>query len=267
MTQRIKNLALLTLWAAALVFLFTATSHCQSPLIQKPMVSIEFDDGLSSSLNGIAMFDAAGIPTSWCIITDSAHLNNVAGGYATDADVVAYAANPQHEVMNHTQSHPDMSTLTLAQQNAQFANAQTYLTNLLGKAPTQACLPFGHHNSNSVAAAINAGLQTDATVYGVTTPGSYDGGVYSWTDPWILPRYPFTITTSSNYMHSVIEFSISQSRWVIIVLHGVDTGSSSSINSSQISDLISYIQSKGTSVTLVTRSQGVAALGLTQIQK
>lgn len=235
---------------------------------QKAMVSFEFDDGFFSAyIIGIPMFEAAGYPVTSCIITS--HLGNT--GYMTQNEVVNLDTRGKgHEICAHTRNHYDLATLTPAQQQVEIVGGKADLEAIVGHPVNNFAYPFGHHNNPTVGTVMQAGFHSAGTVYGTTGTSYYDNGTDGATNPFIIGRYPFTSTTSSSYMHSVIDYAIAHNKWVVIVLHSVDDPNSSiSINSSQITDLIQYTQVKvaANQITVVTREQGIQALGLQQLQK
>lgn len=124
----------------------------------------------------------------------------------------------------------------------------------------------------TIGTTILAGFQSAGTVYGALTtpawPVRYNDGANSGTNPLILPRFPMTSTTTSNFAHSLVDYSITHQKWIVFLFHRVDeTGADISVTHQFIQDLIAYIQSKGTPVTVVTRLQGIATLGLDQLQR
>ena len=77
-----------------------------------------------------------------------------------------------------------------------------------------------------------------------------------------------TSTTTSSYAHSLVDYGINHQKWIVFLFHRVDeAGADISVTHQFIQDLIAYIQSKGKAVTVVTRSQGIKALGLEQLQR
>lgn len=237
---------------------------------QKAMVSFEFDDGFQSGYDfGIPYFAAAGYPITQCIITG--HLNTP--NYMTTQEVINVDTQNGNETCAHTRNHYDLATLTPQQQSDEILGGKADLEAIIGHPVTSFAYPFGHHNNSAVGYVMLSGVQSAGTVYGTTNPTSmpyyfYNTGANYATDPMILPRFPMVSTTSSSYAHSLVDYSINHQKWIVILFHRVDeTGNDISVTHQFIQDLILYVQSKGTQVTVVTRSQGVATLGLQQLQK
>jgi peptidoglycan/xylan/chitin deacetylase (PgdA/CDA1 family) len=240
-----------------------------APVTQKPMVSVEFDDGFQSAYdNGYPYFDAAKMPVTSCIITG--RLNTP--GYLSYSEVRNLDQVRHYEICAHTITHRDLSTLDAATQQSEIQGSKTFLETLLGHPITQFAYPFGNHNNVTVGMTMLAGFQSAGTVYGTlnatTSPVRYNDGANSGTNPFILPRFPMTSTATSNFAHSLVDYSINHQKWIVFLFHRVDeTGADTSVTHQFIQDLIAYIQSKGTGVTVVTRSQGIATLGLEQLQR
>jgi peptidoglycan/xylan/chitin deacetylase (PgdA/CDA1 family) len=262
--------------------LLAGAAHGQS-VNQKAMVSFEFDDGFYSGYSiGVPMFEAAGYPVTSCIVTG--HLNTT--GYMTRPEVVDLDTREfwdptktkklRHEICAHTRNHRDLAsvTLTLAQQSDEILGGKADLEAIVKHPVKNFAYPFGHHK-NSAVGYVMQGFNSAGTVYGTIGTSYYDNGTDAATNPFIIGRYPFTKTTSSSYMHAVINYAISHQKWVVIVLHSVDDSCNvppdqcTSINSSQITDLIQYTQSKvaANQITVVTREQGLETLGIDQLQK
>ena len=240
-----------------------------APVTQKAMISVEFDDGFQSAYdNGYPYFDSAKMPLTSCIITG--RLNTP--GYLSYSEVRNLDQVRHYEICAHTVTHRDLSTLDAGSQQGEIQGSKTFLEAFLGHPVTQFAYPFGNHNNVTVGTTMLAGFQSAGTVYGTlnnpTWPVRYNDGANSGTNPFILPRFPMTSTTTSNFAHSLVDYSINHQKWIVFLFHRVDeTGADISVTHQFIQDLIAYIQSKGTAVTVVTRSQGIATLRLEQLQQ
>jgi peptidoglycan/xylan/chitin deacetylase (PgdA/CDA1 family) len=260
--------------AAAIGLLLIAVAGSvrgQAPgmVTQKAMISVEFDDGFKSAYdNGYPYFDTAKMPVTSCIITG--RLNTP--GYLSYSELRNLDQVRHYEICAHTITHRDLSTLDGATQQSEIQGSKIFLETLLGHPVTQFAYPFGNHNNVTVGTTMLAGFQSAGTVYGTldtsTWPVRYNDGANSGTNPFVLPRFPMTSTTTSNFAHSLVDYSISHQKWIVFLFHRVDElGADISVTHEFIQDLIAYIQSKGAAVTIITRSQGIAALGLDQLQR
>src|SRR5262245_14007263 len=84
------------------------------------VVSINFDDGYESAYeNGLPIVEDAGFKTTQFIIT------KVVGGpgYVTRGQILAMQ-NSGHEIGDHTRTHPNLTTLSPAQQKNEIVGAQ-----------------------------------------------------------------------------------------------------------------------------------------------
>jgi peptidoglycan/xylan/chitin deacetylase (PgdA/CDA1 family) len=226
--------------------------------------SFDFDDGFQSGYDfGLPLFDAAGWKVTECIITKRFG----ARGYVTQAEVQDENRRG-HEMCAHTRTHQDLALLTQAQQSDEILGSKADLEALVGHTVVSFAYPFGHHNNSAVGYAMIAGFQNATTVYGTTGTSTYDNGTTANTNPFIIGRYPMISTTSMSYSHAIVDYAISHNVWVVFLFHSVDDPTSSiSVRHQFIQDLISYVQSKGRAIQVVTTSQGIATLGLQQLQK
>jgi peptidoglycan/xylan/chitin deacetylase (PgdA/CDA1 family) len=265
--ERILITAAIILQLVALAGL--VRGQAPAPVTQKAMISVEFDDGFQSAYdNGYPYFDAAKMPVTSCIITG--RLNTP--GYLSYSELRNLDQVRHYEICAHTVTHRDLSTLDAATQQSEIQGSKTFLETLLGHPVTQFAYPFGNHNNVTVGSTILAGFQSAGTVYGTlntpTWPVRYNDGANSGTNPFILPRFPMTSTTTSSFAHALVDYSVNHQKWIVFLFHRVDeTGADISVTHEFIQDLIAYIQSKRTAVTVVTRSQGIATLGLDQLQR
>jgi peptidoglycan/xylan/chitin deacetylase (PgdA/CDA1 family) len=112
-------------------------------------IYITVDDGWTPSAQVLAIMRRTRLPVTAFLIQDAAQQNLpywrafvAAGGTVGD----------------HTVSHPDLSTLTLSQATAQWAQARQALGKWLGAAPVLGRPPYGDFNPAVEAAAYRAGL-------------------------------------------------------------------------------------------------------------
>src|SRR5215472_7647581 len=95
------------------------------------VVSINFDDGYESAYdNGLPIVERAGFKTTQFIITKEVG----EPGYVTKGQILAMQ-NSSHEIGDHTQTHPNLTTLTPAQQKDEIVGAQQALAEM-GVNPT-----------------------------------------------------------------------------------------------------------------------------------
>src|SRR5882724_2277807 len=84
------------------------------------VVSINFDDGYESAYEiGLPIVEHAGFKTTQFIITKEVGTAT----YVTTGQILAMQ-NSGHEIGDHTRTHPDLTTLTPAQQNDEIVGAQ-----------------------------------------------------------------------------------------------------------------------------------------------
>ena len=130
----------------------------------RPIISITDDDSYASFYNnGLPILQKYGLTSTDYIITS--YIDNVSG-YMSSAQVKGLYAAGQ-EIGSHSVDHPDLTTLTAAQQDAELKNSQTFLQNLIGVPITDYAAPYGSYNQQ---------VETDAAKYYKSSPSSTDPG-------------------------------------------------------------------------------------------
>lgn len=132
------------LWLFGLALGLTLTGTAVSA---QTTVSLTFDDGLLSATTAQAILDAHGMKGTFYIIsgligTDPSYYLGLAPIQAIQAD--------GHEIGGHTITHPDLPTLTTAQQQHEICDGRTQLVGL-GFNPTSFAYPYGDATSTTEA--------------------------------------------------------------------------------------------------------------------
>jgi len=199
------------------------------------LVTFVFDDGPDTNLSIKTLFDAQGEVACAAIPTD--YIGT--GGYMTWANVITLQAGGW-EILNHGETHTNLTTLNEAQIRAEFDVSQA-LFKANGITPTNMAYPHA---------------DTNETVTGVVQEyfrSGRLGGVY--VNPQIIDVYVLVSRhaddhTLINDYKADVDIAKAGNRWVIFYIHSTDEDDETMLNT-----LIDYIQAEG--VDIVTINQGL----------
>lgn len=204
-------------------------------------VSITFDDGFQSAYNILPILDKAGVRGTWYVIT---HMLNKQE-YMSSEEVKRLAADGQ-EIGAHSQTHPHLPTLTLAQQEQEIGGSSTDLA-ALGVNAKSFAYPYGEFNDSTVAALVHAGFQSART-----TDRTRDG-----QNPYQLQGFSVSPTTTLGEILGAIDFAKRNGTWVILTFHRFDeTGNPISVPRELLQQTVDYIVRN--KIKTVTVSEGMA---------
>lgn len=155
-----------------------------------------------------------------------------------------------HEIGVHTQTHPDLSKLTVDQQSQEILGAFDDLV-ALGIHPAFFAYPYGAYNDITVSIA-------RSTFVG--SRGVNQGFVDKTSDPQLLNAFTIESTAYHIYCFDDIAALINQAvvngKWMIIVFHRVDNdrGDGISVPHQTIQQVVNYLVTN--KIRVVTMSQG-----------
>lgn len=175
----------------------------------RPLVSITDDDGFADFYdNGLPILQKYGLPSTAYIISSYIgsspyiSLNQLKSLYAAGV-----------EIGSHSVTHPDLSTLTAAKQNAELKNSQTTLQKDLGITITDYAAPYGAYNQQIV---------TDAAKYYQTYRGVEAGyNAKNNFDPMNLQVQNITNTTTVADIQGWLQEAAATNTWLILVYHQI----------------------------------------------
>jgi peptidoglycan/xylan/chitin deacetylase (PgdA/CDA1 family) len=177
-----------------------------------------------------------------------------------------------NEIGGHTVTHPDLTTLTLTQQQQQICGGRVALSNM-GFPQYDFAYPFGATNAQVESVVQSCGYNAGRVVGGVVSPGTCNGCPYAETippgDPYatITPDSVTTTTTLDDLETYVTQAEQHGGGWVQIVMHHGCAGSgcpSESIDPAMFSSFLDWLQARGTSVKTVHQVIGGALQPLVQ---
>jgi peptidoglycan/xylan/chitin deacetylase (PgdA/CDA1 family) len=220
-----------------------------STVFDKGYVSLTFDDGwLSAYQNAVPILNAAGFKSNQYIVTD--YLTSNYPGYVKPVHVLDMQSDG-HVIDAHTRSHPNLTTLTSSQQQAEIAGSRQDLLDL-GATPVSAfAYPLGAYNSSVQQQVRNAGF-----IGARSSNGGYND---KRTDKYALRRVSMENTTTLAKIKADIDAALMEKRWVILLFHEVNTsGHRYSVTPAMFQQIVDYLKQKG--VTPITIQQGLSKM-------
>lgn len=216
------------------------------------IVSLTFDDGSADQMAAVSSLAAHGMHGTFYI--DSALVAS-SGYYMNWAQVDATANG--NEIGGHTLDHPDLTTLSPAQQTHEICDDRQALT-ARGYDPVSFAYPYAKWDVTSRAAAQSCGYTSARGVGNVgCLPGCVPAETLPPPDPYVL-RTPAGVTNSTP-VATLEDYVTNAARngggWVILVLHNIcNACSANALTASDFTTLLDWLQgqaSAGVSVKTV----------------
>jgi peptidoglycan/xylan/chitin deacetylase (PgdA/CDA1 family) len=181
------------------------------------VVTLGFDDGLASQYDHRSILQAHNAPVTYFI--NSGNVGKA--GYFTWAQI-ADLAGAGNEIAGHTLDHPDLTTLSSADQQREVCDDRNALL-AHGYEARNFAYPFGAWNAGVESVVSGCGYSTARTTGGTDYP---EGPEYAETLP---PKNPLTLraieprltTTLATYEDIVEKARFSGGGWVNLVQHDV----------------------------------------------
>ncbi|MGD0284408.1 MAG: polysaccharide deacetylase family protein [Candidatus Saccharimonadales bacterium] len=215
--------------------------------LNRPLISITDDDSYASFYtNGLPILQKYGLTSTDYIITS--YIDNV-DGYMSSAQVKGlYAAG--EEIGSHSVDHPDLTTLTATQQNAELQNSQIFLQNLIGAPVTDYAAPYGSTNSQVVANADKYYKSYRGVEAGYNAKNNFDANN-------LLVQNVIDTTTLAQIQSWIAEAQATNT-WLILVYHQVDPDSAAGEYNTYPSDFDAQMSAvKASGITVETVSQAL----------
>jgi peptidoglycan/xylan/chitin deacetylase (PgdA/CDA1 family) len=210
------------------------------------VASFTFDDGQTGQLtNGVPALEAAGFRGTFYIISDGMGW----GSANLTAGQVAQLAAQGHEIGDHTRDHANLSTLSAAQIDAEFADSVAALKAKAGVTPTTCAYPYG---------AVNSTVEAIAAKYFAACRGTASGGGGAGSDRYDLTVFYLHSTTTAAQVRAAVDAAKAAGTWVILVYHGVGTGGTTDdVSAAQFADQVAAVKASG--IRVATVSQALAS--------
>ncbi|WP_164009529.1 polysaccharide deacetylase family protein [Pyxidicoccus trucidator] len=222
------------------------------------IVSLNFDDCLSSQLQAASMLEARGMRGTFFI--NSARLGM--SGRLT-LDQVRALRDAGHEIGGHTLTHPRLTTLSADDQRKEICNDRVALLNA-GFRVTSFAYPFGDKDSFTRQVVIDCNYNSARESGGLRSPGGSSSNPYGEPVP---PADAYAIRTHGSVQNTttldtlkawVLNAENSSGGWVPIVFHHIcapcDPPQQYSISPANLTAFLDWLAprvSRGTTVALM----------------
>lgn len=232
----------------------TSTPATHAPF-SRPLVSFEFDDGWQSAYKyGLPVMKSFGFTPTMYIITDTAQHNADygVGTYMTPAQIQDWVAQ-DGDIGAHTVDHADLTTLTLAQAQAEMVNSNAYLMNgLLGESPALFATPY---------CASNTMVTNLARQYyqGMRNCDDPTNKPESW-DQYNIHSISIENSTTLTDIQAILADTIASNGWTVLAFHEVGTpidptDPTYTVSIAQLTAIAQAVKDSG--VTVVSSQQGL----------
>ena len=175
------------------------------------IASLTFDDGTIGQYNhGRPILRTHGMNATFYIVSDALGW----GGSNINATQAKQLLADGDDIGNHTRDHSDLTTLSSAQIDAEFANAQSAIESQVGVTPTNCAYPYGGSNSTveTIAARYFKGCRG-------TSGGTNQGSALNAYD--LVTFYMGQATTAAQ-VRAAADSAKANDQWIIFTYHGVD---------------------------------------------
>jgi len=214
------------------------------------MVTFSLDDSwLSQYVNALPILQAAGIKGTFYLTTTP--LVESWQYFMTPTQVIDIAAKG-HEIAGHTLTHPDLTTLTQANIDAQIADSRRYLQTLTGAPVNTFAYPYGFRNALVKSRVPVAGYSSARTV---DLPGLND----ATTDKYELRSITLLSSQTLADITSQVDLAKANKQWLILTIHEVNTGGDAYFTTpTRLQQIVNYVKSSG--IKIVTIGEGRALM-------
>lgn len=213
-------------------------------------VSLRFDDGwLSQYENALPKLSSAGLKGTFYIVTHQMAEDGYSGFINRTQLKEIY--NAGQEIGAHTRTHPFLSQLSPADQQAEIAGARQDLLAWQVGPVTSFAYPYGDYDSTTLATVAQAGFSTAAaTINGYVMPTS---------DRYQLQRESVEVRTTVAQVKQWIDAAVANKQWLILSFHEVnESGNQYSTTPDTFNQIVDYLVQK--QVPVIPVSQGLQSL-------
>jgi peptidoglycan/xylan/chitin deacetylase (PgdA/CDA1 family) len=222
-----------------------ASAQPPKPVAGNGMASLTFDDGqLVQYQYAWPALKSAGYLGTFYVVSDAMNW----GPPSMSASQVSQLAAAGNEIGNHTRDHADLTDLTSAQIQAEFADSVKALT-ATGASVTTCAYPYG---------AVNATVKSIAAKYFKACRGTDGGTNGSGADAYDLRVYYVQASTTAAQVRAAADAAKSSGSWIIFVYHGVGTAATGdNVTAAQFQGHVAAVKASG--ITVRTVAQAMAA--------
>ena len=220
----------------------TITLQASTPPPGNGIASLTFDDGtIGQYTYGRPILLNHGMNATFYIVSDALGW----GSSNLNATQVKQLLADGNDIGNHTRDHSNLTTLSSAQIDAQFANAQSAIKSLVGVTPTSCAYPYGGTNST---------VQTIAAKYFKGCRGTNAGtNKGSALNAYNLVTFYMRQTTTAAQVRAAADSAKANDQWIIFTYHGVNPNGSwpEDVTPANMSAQLDALAASGISVVTV----------------
>jgi peptidoglycan/xylan/chitin deacetylase (PgdA/CDA1 family) len=209
----------------------------------RSLISLTFDDGWENQYTyALPLLQKYQTPSTFYLISGAFQW----GGYLQVAEAVSLR-NAGNELAAHTQTHPDLTTLSQIRLTNELLGGQTDLSNLLGGTFQDFASPYGAYNDAVIAEIKKYYRSHRSTDVGFNSRDNLN--IYN-----IKVQNVYLSTTSAD-VQSWVDQAKSDHTWLVIVYHQVDPNAvmlgKYAITDTQMEDHLKIVKASGLPVVTV----------------
>ena len=233
-------------------------SAAVTPQAAKTIVSIEFDDGIETQFQTLAMLQAHGMHGTYFV---NSGLTTDDIGWRMSWPQLRQIAAAGNEIAGHSWDHADLTTLSTADQQHEICDDRTNIQSHGLPLPTDFAYPYGAYEQNNVPAMVQqCGYSSAREVGGVQSDICPTGCPFAETLP---PANPFVTRTAPDIRIdttlATVEGYVTQAEqhgggWVQLVFHDMCstdcTGDDYSTTPAMLGQFLDWLQPRAASGTV-----------------
>ena len=233
-------------------------SAAVTPQAAKTIVSIEFDDGIETQFQTLAMLQAHGMHGTYFV---NSGLTTEDVGWRMSWPQLGQIAAAGNEIAGHSWDHADLTTLSTADQQHEICDDRTNIQSHGLPLPTDFAYPYGAYEQNNVPAMVEqCGYSSAREVGGVQSDICPTGCPFAETLP---PANPFVTRTAPDIRIdttlAMVEGYVTQAEqhgggWVQLVFHDMCstdcTGDDYSTTPAMLGQFLDWLQPRAANGTV-----------------
>ncbi len=225
-----------------------------------PMVTITFDDGWEDNVTtAIPILKTSNLKATYFFATSYLQNSPATGSASVSGPVAVKAiASEGHQIGSHSVTHPDLTTLTSGQIQAELQNSKTYLESLVGTGKvTGFASPYGAYT--------DAVINQIKPVYQAHRPTDEGFNTRENFDPYRLKVQNMQNTTTFSKFQSWVNQTVADKSWLILVYHRVVSSGLTQYDTSltDFQNQLAYLKNSGAAI--LTLDQALAEISHPQI--
>lgn len=213
--------------------------------LNRPLISVTFDDGLKSTYNNaLPVLNSLGMKSTFYVNYSTLGTT----GYMTKNQVKTLNSQG-HEIGSHSYHHVDLATLSSDEVSTEVTTNNTQLRALLRKSINSFATPFGSYNDSVLDIVMSQHTSQRDT-------GGQLNYLYSFT-PRVIHSKVITKSTTLAEINALIAQANTEHAWLVLTFHGI--GSDSEDYTITKATLQKYLQAvKNSKITVMPLNQALS---------